>query len=226
MKRSQLVSLSVPWKEERKICHSHFLKGSYGVVNSDSVTDLWFCQLRQVLSVFFSPHLDVSFCGVYWNYTCFPSIGWLSYVTFVFMDTLHIQLVVSSVKGENIPHFYYFNLVFFVIQDNNDSFFFGGSENVTKFLKWKRTATTSKGFTLTFRNKSRMRNETDQPYFVSFIRSFICYIRSIWRIEIKCYRGYNTVAVEYVSLRLVFSVWYGHFLLVGGVNPRWSLKRV
>ena len=44
------------------------------------------------------------------------------------MDALHIQLVVSSVKGENIPHFSYFNLVFFVIQENNDRFFFGESK--------------------------------------------------------------------------------------------------
>ena len=51
------------------------------------------------------------------------------------MDALHIQLVVSSVKGENIPHFSYFNLVFFVIQENNDRFFFGESKNVTTFLK-------------------------------------------------------------------------------------------
>ena len=114
-KRSQLVSLSIPWKEERKICHSHLLKRSY-----DSVTDLWFCQLRQVLSGFFFPHLDVSFCGIYWNYTCFPIIGWLIYVTFVFIIVNrgssrltmyswmpYIQMIVSSVKSENIPHFYY-----------------------------------------------------------------------------------------------------------------------
>ena len=176
---------SVPWKEERKICHSHFLKGSYGVVNSDSVTDLWFCQLRQVLSGFFFPHLDVSFCGIYWNYTCFPSIGWLIYVTFVFMDALYTDDCELGKKWKYTFYCLHFYILLFWSFKRVWKLIFGGSENVPKFLKWKRTVTTSKGFTLTFWNKSRMRNKTDQPYFVSFTRSFFCYIRSLWRIEIN-----------------------------------------
>ena len=225
MKRSQLVSLSVPWKEERKICHSHFLKGSYGVVNSDSVTDLWFCQLRQVLSGFFSPFgcfflrylLELHLFSHY-RVTDLRNIcihGCLIYRWLWARWKVKIYLTFTICTSTFCCFDHQFKRVWKLI--------FGGSENVTKFLKWKRTVTTSKGFTLTFWNKSRMRNETDQPYFVSFIRLFFWYIRSLWRIEIKCYRGHITVAVEYVSFRLVFSVWYGHFLLVGEVNPHWSL---
>ena len=79
------------------------------------------------------------------------------------MDALHIQLVLSLVKGENIPHFSYFNLVFFVIQDNDDSFFFGGSKNVTKFLKWKKNRNNAKGThpNLSKQNKNKKWNWSD-----------------------------------------------------------------
>ena len=53
-KRSELASLSISMKKKgRKNWRSHLLKRGYGVVNSDLTTDLWLCQLRQVLLVFF-----------------------------------------------------------------------------------------------------------------------------------------------------------------------------
>ena len=66
-KRSELSSLSISMKKKgRKNWRSHLLKRGYGVVNSDLTTDLWLCQLGQVLLVFF---FRLDFSITLWRYS-------------------------------------------------------------------------------------------------------------------------------------------------------------
>ena len=67
-----------------------------------------------------------------------------------------------------------------------------------------------------FETKNRMRNETDQPYFVSFTGwfFFFFFIRPLWRIEIKMLLSSSYSCCKIYPFKLVVSVWYDHFLLV------------
>lgn len=157
------------------------LKSGYGVINSDLVTDLWFCQLRQLLLVFFF-RLDFSITLLRYSLELhmFSQYRVTELHHICIHGALHIQLVLSLVKGENIPHFSYFNLVFFVIQDNNDSSFSVWVKMSPSSWNEKRIATTQKELTLTFRNKIRIRNETDQIYFGLMRQSWLSFRHLTW----------------------------------------------
>ena len=143
-KRSELVSLSISMKKTNgKIDVAICLKEVTGLLTPILQQISYFVSYAKCSCLFF---FRLDFSITLWRYSLELHRFSQYRVTELCHICIHGCLTYTAgcelCKRWNIPHFYYSNLVFFVIQDNNDSFFFGGSKNVTTFLKWKRAATT------------------------------------------------------------------------------------